>query len=809
MSKSTMLPRALPVVLAVCLALGMFNCVAGQTLIDSTTHESSAGSQAAQDAATPPGDAGDATRDASAVEAVDMAANDTSRASNGSPASSHSNDKAPEAVQVVAEDDEKTPSSTSQNLTDPASKPPVAEGVRADDSIDSGFGSSDYPGIGYLPPSSTDTLDGTSLDTGTCRRYSLGSLSEDKGVEQPLEQRVCLDRASSFAMKEGGLVDAVFLGDDNIKRWVSDAPDTWKWMSSNVMKGSPANLGCDGMDSTGGLAAAWRLVEQTPLSPKAWVLSLGSNDCVDGGSYEAVASKLQDIIQVLRFYNCYSQVVVNAILPSTLGSDGHDWESSPHRTCIQNTNSAMKRFAAKNSHMGVSFVDCGSSFLSVRGNTIDRTKMPDGHHLSHTGYTTLAACLGKHLLPYSALERSKYPQSFDFSTQPKPSPASKPNKYDWSFSDWSSCTGACGSGMQTRTAFCADAASGQEVEESRCGERGSLTLLRQCSRPPCVFFSFVAGPWSECSKTCGTGTSKRNVTCMGSDGTHAADSACKGGASLAATKPSEETECNSQPCNSACGPGGGCSGNGMCSEKRDRCICRPGFKGTWCHVSADCSSGAASTSGCCPSGIVAADGSCAPTGAAIDLNGKVCASGSLDVCGVCDGNGASVDVFGQCCDGQLDAAGVCCRGNHKIDECGACSGSSSTCAVVAQVTHCTVSVCMPVSVSLTVSLSLSPSLSFLPFSSLPFSRGEARALSLSLSIYLSIYLSISIYLSLPHSLPLRLFVPSPSPLLYLSLCISLRLSICVSLCLCLCLTHTLRHTPLPSRLYPPMRVWQL
>lgn len=533
---------------------------------------------------------------------------------------------------------------------------------------------SDFGGIGYIPhPSSRNAS--SVLDTGTCRRFSLGALSRNSHVESTSwEQRACMNRTMSFAEAEGQNVDVVFLGDDNIKLWVTSAPDSWAWMSGRVVNGSIANLGCERMPVVSGMEIAWRLMEHSLISPKVWVVSLGLNDCIDGRNYVDVATQLQEVVQVLRFYNCYSQVVVSGILPVTLSDQESAWEKATYRTCIQNTNALMKRFAKKNSKQGVSFVDCSSLFLSIRGDKVDTKMMPNGLHLSHAGYTKYAACLSEHMIRYSGLERAKYSPGFDFVSKPQQSPEWKAQEYTWTFSSWSPCSASCSSGSQFRTASCEDV-HGNKVEDGKC-DAGSLVVVRQCDMPPCETFNYLVYPWGRCSKDCGNGTALRNVTCTSSTGIPAEDISCSG-----ADKPASVRVCNVQPCEATCGHDGSCSGNGKCEH--GKCKCKQGFAGAWCHVEPDCASGVPSRSGCCASGNVASDGSCAPINAAVDGSGKICKTGSIDACGICNGKGKSVDVFGHCCEEILDASGICCKGS-QIDECGVCNGSSASCALMGQ-----------------------------------------------------------------------------------------------------------------------------
>lgn len=537
----------------------------------------------------------------------------------------------------------------------------------------------DFSTIGFLPNEASTEAAGA-MDAGMCRQYTLGELSPGDDNRASWEQRACAERNFRFAKAHGSAVDMAFLGEDITKRWVSDASDVWQWFADRVARGSIANLACEGMDTNHTLSEAGRLAKSSAMSPKVWVLSLGLSDCLRGDSYHDIARRVEEAVKVLRFYNCYSHVVVSSILPTTSDDHEYSWDASQARSCIQYTNALLKRFAAKNANAGISYVDCGDAFLSPRGDKVDRLLMPNGLHLSHAGYIKYAACMGEHLVRYSALKRAKYAPGFDFASAPAPAGAdAAPSKFSWQFSEWGKCSSDCGAGDQTRTAVCVNG-DGLPVSDEKCEVR-ELALVRPCAGPTCEVYRYVAGPWGSCFAECGSGLAQRAVECVSS-----ATGLPVGDASLcdAASKPATAMECNAQPCDLPCGPRRGCSGNGRCGPD-DRCVCAPGFEGEWCHIAPDCASGIPSKDGCCASGLVTADGTCAPAGAAIDRFGALCASGSLDACGVCDGPGDVVDVFGHCCEGELDASGVCCA-PEDIDECGVCSGGSSTCALLTQVT---------------------------------------------------------------------------------------------------------------------------
>jgi hypothetical protein len=49
-----------------------------------------------------------------------------------------------------------------------------------------------------------------------------------------------------------------------------------------------------------------------------------------------------------------------------------------------------------------------------------------------------------------------------------------------------------------------------------------------------------------------------------------------------------------------------------------------------------------------------------PAGPLVDRSGQCCDNAVLDACGVCNGTAKVIDVLNRCCNGTLDALGMCC-----------------------------------------------------------------------------------------------------------------------------------------------------
>ncbi|OWF52704.1 A disintegrin and metalloproteinase with thrombospondin motifs 12 [Mizuhopecten yessoensis] len=84
--------------------------------------------------------------------------------------------------------------------------------------------------------------------------------------------------------------------------------------------------------------------------------------------------------------------------------------------------------------------------------------------------------------------------------------------YEWKSANWTECSRMCGAGIQTRTIFCVDKASGETVANSRCEIRHKPNAIDRCNVHACSEWE-SSGDWSSCSATCGLSTKMRLVTC--------------------------------------------------------------------------------------------------------------------------------------------------------------------------------------------------------------------------------------------------------------------------------------------------------
>ena len=86
--------------------------------------------------------------------------------------------------------------------------------------------------------------------------------------------------------------------------------------------------------------------------------------------------------------------------------------------------------------------------------------------------------------------------------------------YGWSYGSWGSCSAACASGLQTRSATCMDFTTNRVAGSGNC--TATAVTSQTCNAQLCPSFSWQYGSWSSCSVTCGSGTQTRAATCYDS-----------------------------------------------------------------------------------------------------------------------------------------------------------------------------------------------------------------------------------------------------------------------------------------------------
>ncbi|XP_060929152.1 A disintegrin and metalloproteinase with thrombospondin motifs 8-like [Limanda limanda] len=92
---------------------------------------------------------------------------------------------------------------------------------------------------------------------------------------------------------------------------------------------------------------------------------------------------------------------------------------------------------------------------------------------------------------------------------------------EWALGEWSECSKSCGSGWSRRNVECRDNAG---FFSSQCDKDLKPVDIRPCGDLPCPIWQL--GPWSTCSRTCGQGERRRSVFCTDYTGMTAEPEKC-------------------------------------------------------------------------------------------------------------------------------------------------------------------------------------------------------------------------------------------------------------------------------------------
>ncbi|CAJ1074713.1 LOW QUALITY PROTEIN: papilin [Xyrichtys novacula] len=121
-----------------------------------------------------------------------------------------------------------------------------------------------------------------------------------------------------------------------------------------------------------------------------------------------------------------------------------------------------------------------------------------------------------------------------------------PQVRSWRTGEWNACSVTCGGGSQVRRVECIshDASGPRVVEDAVCAAYAEAPLsLQTCNMHQCA--EYRASRWSACSVTCGSGQQTREITCIGSGGMRLDETTCSALPRPSAVRPCEMAACSS------------------------------------------------------------------------------------------------------------------------------------------------------------------------------------------------------------------------------------------------------------------------
>jgi beta-glucosidase len=199
---------------------------------------------------------------------------------------------------------------------------------------------------------------------------------EPRDVERWFElHRAYVDRARE------GHVRLLFLGDSLTYGWRIDGREPWE--------ATFAPLGAEdcGIGGDRTIDVLWRVHhgELDGITPRAVILSIGTNDLGSGLGADATAKGIAACVSAIRQKLPKTTILLLGVLPR-----GESGPSNPMRREVASVNARIAHLADARA---VRYLDIGSAFLASDGSVRHELFHPDLLHLSPEGYRVWAAAL--------------------------------------------------------------------------------------------------------------------------------------------------------------------------------------------------------------------------------------------------------------------------------------------------------------------------------------------------------------------------------------------------------------------------------
>ncbi|XP_013418556.1 ADAMTS-like protein 2 [Lingula anatina] len=115
----------------------------------------------------------------------------------------------------------------------------------------------------------------------------------------------------------------------------------------------------------------------------------------------------------------------------------------------------------------------------------------------------------------------------------------------WTVSEWSECSGPCGSGLRSRSVTCRDV-NGNYLPSTQCDQGNRPIAVQACGDQPTCHPTWVPQEWGQCSADCGEGRANRKILCgavVNNNFIVQPDAYC-----ASKKRPVDEATCQAKPC---------------------------------------------------------------------------------------------------------------------------------------------------------------------------------------------------------------------------------------------------------------------